>query len=112
MPLQEIMYSHKQKKGIKHYEKHRYFVFIEDYAVKDAQAFLQKPIPQDLFADEQEDGWSDISCPALVLDRCFTSREELKTCLQTLYPNADLNIFAIYEYPADIEPNYFSGNMI
>lgn len=76
-----------------------YQVFLRNEYVRDAQGYLRMQLPQtddkDIFDDKQEDGWSDVCGDMLLMELHNAMYPEVLNRIQTLYPDADMNVFRI-----------------
>lgn len=87
--------------------KNNYLVFIKKNMIQDTQGFINKSITKNMniYDTDHDNGWGEISGPILVLKRENITKTELIKNIQRIYPNADLSIFIIIEYPADTKYN-------
>ena len=77
-----------------------YQVFIDEAYVRDGQAFLEGKVDKNFDClSESEDGWIDMNGRMLLAEGTFFNASELQRFVKECYPNVDLDVLFVLEFP-------------
>lgn len=76
-----------------------YQVFIDGAYIRDAQAYLAGEVDENTEYVMSDEGWEDIESDALFIERECKNLKELKEFIRRLYPNIDLEVLSVWEFP-------------
>lgn len=89
-----------------------YQVFIDGAYIRDAQAYLAGQADENSEYVLSDEGWEDIESDALFIGREFEDLKELKEVVKRLYPNIDLKVLSVLEFPEKPVLIDWEGNVI
>lgn len=89
-----------------------YQVFIDGGYIRDAQAYLAGQADENSEYVLRDEGWEDIESDALFIGREFEDLKELKEFVKRFYPNIDLKVLSVLEFPEKPVLIDWEGNKI